>query len=172
MLETYRHDARRFDLVIGVNRAVLAVPCDVWCFLDWHVWLDYRPPAEEGVPAILTTRCCQSHLARKGQGEALARNIRAFVDDIDAVPVNACNWRTYSAQAAMAYAYQCGATVIEGFGMDLHGVADYDGHESDKNGRTARRWTAERVIMTDLANWLNDHGCAFIRHGGAACSTG
>ncbi len=150
---------RPYDVVVGVNRAAGLHACDFWCLLDHYT---YGLTEVIGKPTIV---CHASIFRSMGQAYAAAKlhphlsleNIKLEHGTVD--------WRTYSAMLAIAVAFLQGAELIECYGMDWKGAADYDGHTNDKQRRNARRWETERKLFDRLCDMFAPKGCIIRRVG-------
>lgn len=76
-------------------------------------------------------------------------------------------WSMYSATAALMLAKKLGAKVVECFGCDMSGEANWDGTLEPTANRSPERWTCERVVWEKTRNVLEEAGIEVIRHGPA-----
>jgi hypothetical protein len=75
----------------------------------------------------------------------------------DTCPI-ALQWDLFSATIALVYAVRRGATLINCFGMDWAGTADFDGVQAGGN-RTPERWELEQAIFKNrLVPWCAQRG--------------
>lgn len=135
-----------YDLLIGVNRAVLAVPCDWWTFYDPRVWRKCHPKPE---PRIFTSRDMAGAL---GIENCLTYEVvkRKHGDN--------CFWRKFSATSALVLACYLGADHIDMHGAGMVGDKDYDGTTDPSNHRTDGRWCKEAAILQSVIEHLNERG--------------
>jgi hypothetical protein len=139
------------DIRIGVNRAVRWWACEWWVFGDFEA---YEQTLPLGNPAIF----CDSNPARK-----LARLQNYSFVRFDQHEGPACEWRMFSACAAMVLAVALGARRCDCFGCDMSGGRYFDGDEVG-NANIEQRWRNERRIWAEVEQWAESRGCAVIRH--------
>lgn len=155
----------RFDVTIGVNRAVSVFPCDYWAAGDWQCLVPgheaYTVPI--GKPKLYTMDSSNDHLAQHHPQalDNLGLVLRWWEVGIPLVPPD--GWSTYTSPAALVLATHLGATVVEAFGVDMAGTSDCRGIENGA-GRDLGRWMAERTIWDSCVQWLQSRGCRVIRH--------
>ena len=149
------NEAPRYDLTIGVNRAVLAFPCDWWAVQDWQLFGDTHP---DGNPAVFTTLDCMEAIRRHGGSYRLAHRLLRYIADVYFYEPAPDYWALYTATAALILAWDQGATSITCYGCDREGVDDYDGTSRTSDNRTDERWQRESRIWRDVVIWLRDHG--------------
>lgn len=156
-----RHPERPqpYDVVVGVNRAASLHACDFWCLLD-HYTYDLRPVI--GRPTI----CCHASIYSNMTKAYPAAKDHKFLA-LENIPENfqICNWRTWSASLAIVVAFINGASLIECYGMDWRGAADWDGFTHERHRRTAKRWIAEQKLFEQIREWLGPRGCTIRRVG-------
>jgi hypothetical protein len=145
--------AGQYDLVLAVNRAVLAARCHWWCFLDpgvfGNVHLDYHP-------GIFTSVSALEQIVQDGLGHALkGYSIRRTDDMYCRFPQNML-WSRYSAIAAMVLAADLGATQIRVLGADMVGEGEFDGHPLPQIVRDSVRWKDERALWDQTVEFLYD----------------
>lgn len=131
------------SLTIGVNRAVLAHPCDWWIFQDWKRFRDGEP---KGRPIVCTTR----EAARR-----LGMLPHFAIDDLEC-PVD--QWSLFTAPAALVLAYKMGGNQIEVYGADWSDEPDFDGVRVVGCIRDPERWKKEVPIWNAVVGWLHERG--------------
>lgn len=147
-------------LVIGVNRAVLAVACDYWSFRDLHTFdwcVEAPPPGILGKPIIATYFEMARDVRKKRQGN----DWQFFnTEDVEPRSCTAWRWSAWSSHAALATAVHLGATLIECYGMDWAGVSDFDGfhHVKQKSRGNNRRWKNEADTFGRVTGILAQRG--------------
>jgi hypothetical protein len=124
------------ELRIGVNRAVTAHKCDVWACCDYQCFFKVRDEVI-GWPILLTN------------AESAKRVRWTEVITFESLQLKP---ETFSAIAAVWYAVDKGAKVINVYGCDLEGEADWDGVKAGET-RTKVRWEHERAV------WASTWGC-------------
>lgn len=155
-------------LRLAVNRAALKWPVDVWCCLDWTCQCaDGSVGAIRGWselvlgnPLLLTSAASLASLARhriEWPGKSLS--VETWWDKWPRA-----GWSTLSATTALVYAAERGATLIEVWGADMAGTADYDGREAGEK-RDAERWQRERQIWAETVATLDRRGVEVRRMG-------
>lgn len=159
------HDARGgggYDLVIGVNRAVLAYRCDWWSVCDIEsiedIDLTYDVP-------IFTTRSNCDRNKSSDMNHRWNRLKKRFYEDPEFAPArNQFGWSTYSATAAIVLAFNHGCQRIDEYGSPLGGDTDHDGHTLDRYYRADERWRNERSTRARLLRELRREGCRVKRY--------
>jgi len=134
-----------YRLIIGVNRAVERQRCDWWACLD-HEAFQWFEPTDNSTPRVLTWSRSAARLAALAP-ERLGRHEWRSTESVD-VPLGRPSWATYSGTSALALAMDLGASVIDCYGVDLAGSADFAGRRQAK--RDERRWGKETAIWSDL----------------------
>ena len=143
------------DLVLGVNRAAVGFPCDVWVAGDLP--LIHRIYEQViGSPLLVSYSVSLDNLRDRNwvwRGETFAwtRLADAYLHP------SIVNWPWCSFTAAIVYAAWRGAATIDVYGADWKGTADFDGVEAGKN-RTDARWKEEQSIFAALQKVLGDKG--------------
>jgi len=155
--------ASRADLVIAVNRAILAGPADWLVALDAHTigMMDEIP----AVANLLTG------MAPWGEIETCFPAFAARVEhmpkrllETDWLPQEKKNkFLGKSFFVAIVLAAQLGADLIECWGADFGGVKDFDGYTHRKQKRDPGRWTHERALYEELVTLLDARGCCVTR---------
>jgi hypothetical protein len=150
-------------LLIGVNRAAQAQPCDVWASTDYPLVLAEADNVP-GSPTLLTSgesarrvECVWHHPI------VTLESLFTFLS-----PHN-LPWTLYTMTAAIVFAAFRGATDVEIFGCDWTPGPDWDGH-TDANtlatdSRQESRWELERGICWKLECALDARGVKVSRHG-------
>lgn len=153
------------DLTIGVNRAAIRYPVDVWAALDhWSVnnggirnWCGQVI----GSPVLLSTRDSLKVVARRCPWRGATIAIEDYRDWLPATKPG--RWSLFSATCALVYAAWRGASRIDVYGADMHGTQDYDGVQAGAR-RDEVRWKSERTIWATTVAQLNERGIEVIRH--------
>jgi len=159
----------RHDLVIGVNRAACAHPCDVWAFGDDQTFHVFRA---KGNPLLLTNRNTDRRLGRRPdfaahhgwdhRNEAYVDALRTervvLLEDLNVPLPGRYDETTYTSLVAIAYAIERGARRIRLYGCDLEGTCDWDGKETLGPNRTPSRWRHEAARLSEAAAWARERG--------------
>ncbi len=149
------------DLTIGVNRAAIALPCDVWVASDVKV-IREAADAVQGSPLLVTSEVSTLILdavQATWRGQAWAwEPLEQTLDH------TRTNWQRFSILAAMVYAAHVGADEVVVSGADWEGDAEWDGARTG-DGRTDERWREERELFEAVC-WalpgvrVSRHTCA------------
>ncbi len=123
-----------YDCFLGVNRAVLAAPCDWWVAGDW-MYLKETPAQ----PRI--GYCTIADVIRHIREDALIPAERLSPSAQFVAWEDLPFQRTYSTVAAFGLAAHLGATRVDVYGDDKSGTADFDGREGENRG--LGRWEEE-----------------------------
>jgi hypothetical protein len=123
-----------YDALVAVNRAARVYACDYWCCLDWRT---FGMCTKLGKPQAIT-RAYNWHRVDDSRDwpiwdVALFRWFRTAPE----------HW-TYSALTALAFLAWRGYSEIDVYGRDLDGVADWDGWDASRVGRSDTRWKREQ----------------------------
>ena len=159
-----------YDVVIGVNRTMLAHD------LDWWVWMDTNPPMPRRVweapddewkrekPATAPHQFTTGTGAEYLESQDLPRdgNVWRFNDYQDYIP-NRLKWHVFSATAAISLAFLLGATSADVYGADMRGESDFDGSRDTRDNRDEKRWLREAGIWNETIAWLSFNGMAVRR---------
>jgi hypothetical protein len=129
-LRLFRGHGKRYDVLIGVNRGALIVPCDWWSAIDMEVITAVIPP---GKPRLWTRGDHEKHFAE--------------------FPPATC-WTKYSALAGLVLAAILKADAIDCYGCDMTGADEYDGQPLPGVNRHPNRWSDERHWWDQTAAML------------------
>ncbi len=150
MKGTKFHDV--YDIVITVNRAAEAFPCDYWVALDTRTFGMTTPI---GHPLLVTSvphyqkMCLQWPEAK----EFKYIDYRSLADH-----KLAPGWSTKGLLTAVVVGYAKGATVIDCYGVDWKGTEDFDGKTFPGQKRTEKRWEKEARRFETLRKILEKRG--------------
>lgn len=163
-LRTFPAVRHRYDLRIGVNRAVGHVPCDYWVMLDAPVFERVCPL---GFPRVMSPMSQWREVLGKASLSAAARKHQHMVPESvrASLPREVVRWESWSSTAAVALAYHMGATRIDCYGMDWEGKADFDGATHPTDCRDADRWRRERKCFIEMRVALGQRGVKLARIG-------
>jgi hypothetical protein len=151
---------RDADLIVGVNRAAVAFAVPVWLAGDYPL-IQSAMNEVKGTPLLVTGMVAFDTL---NQHKTPWRGpIETPIDAMLSYCPHAMQWCMFSATMALIYCAFKGATLIDVYGADMLGTADWDGTQAGKN-RTEERWRCERAIWTNNAEWLNQRGITVERH--------
>ena len=158
LAEALRRPLREeYETVVGVNRAAEAFACDDWVALDVRT---FGMTAPMGRPTIVTSLPHFRAMCREWPG---AREY-PHLDPRDVVPQSLRReWATKGLLTAVAVAWARGADVIDCFGLDWEGEADFDGRTFAGQKRTVERWQREAEQFARLAADLARRGAAVTR---------
>ena len=158
LTRTFSEDmAGEYDLVLGVNRVAQMFECDFWVVLDAYT---FGMTEVRGCPVIVTgakqyeTMCVGYPDAQKHE-HLDHKKIK--------VPIMEVPWRSKGLLTAVIVAYSKGAKVIDCYGVDLKGTADFDGKTFDRQMRSANRWRKERKKLARLTRALARLGTVVTR---------
>lgn len=157
LLDTYRPGDH--DVTLGVNRAVLAVQCDWWVFVDWQTFLENEARLDLSRMGIFCSGTAAESLRRHGQAGRLAqaRHLKLF-EDLDRVTREWSRWSLYSATAGLMLAASLGAVAIDVYGADWTDQPDFDGHRAERDRRDDARWESERAVWSAVTEHLAEQG--------------
>jgi len=142
----------KYDIIIGVNRAVEAFECDYWVALDTRT---FGMTKVVGRPVLVTNAL---HYRKMCTESPEAREFR-HLDPKTIVPRKLCpGWSTKGLLAAVAVAHAKGAEEVDCYGVDWEGTADFDGKTFPGQKRTAKRWQKETRLFSKLAQILAKRG--------------
>ena len=140
------------SMIIGVNRAIEAYPCDYACSIDPF---DHRKRynAQGNPKRIITLAAKEVH-----DSQGIAMDYGLVLDDRmhDLPNEKEIAWKCASSVAAMIAASIMGATQIDYYGRDMAGVNDFAG-DAGKNRHPAR-WERESLYFDMAQRWLNQKG--------------
>lgn len=172
-LDLFEGDAD--SLLIGVNSAIEAHPCDIWCFMDPNVFGDSTPdepwpwgifthePLEDHYDELdpetnmLVTRLFDETKFATAKGcrwwYREDMDFRGFPEGVEDV------WRRFTVGAALMLAYMLGATEIRCYGCDMEGEKDWQGCEGRREtDRNEMRWMLELEMWDLIVGWLGQRG--------------
>ena len=174
----------RYLYTIGVNSAVEAFPCDIWCASDHNIFCDYTPaepfpwgvftsgpikpyfmemdPVTEGltrrtIPAAVYERLVAARTWNKGDYEF--NGFSGFGNR----SVNI--WKRFTIASALMLAYMMGATDIDVYGHDAVGENDWKGEPGRRpSDRSETRWEHEKETWDLVCGWIQDRGVNITRN--------
>lgn len=150
-----------FDRTIGVNRAALAHPCDVWACGDYPLIERVRHQVI-GKPELFTAAVSAAHL--RDHSTHWPGDVVEFEWLYGVCPAE-WRWDHFTATASLVYAAWRGVKRIDVYGCDWAGTGDWDDTQAGGN-RNDARWDLERGIWQNvLTPWLNKQGITINRHG-------
>jgi len=138
-------DARRGDLVIGVNGAACRHACDWWSIGDDQTILRHSLDADEpvvGRPHVSTMSPSMHRIKESYPAVHANRDWITWEQLRDSVSAPQSGWDQWSAPAALVLAVHLGATTIAVFGVDMIGSADFAGRDHKRFNE--HRWVRER----------------------------
>lgn len=158
-----RSNIAQSDLVVGVNRAAVFIPCHVWVAGD-------RPLIERehqnviGDPLLITGVDAHEKLTRlRDEGSPIWRGSwRCSTEMMGFCPYD-LQWVMFSSTIALVYCAFREATRIDVYGADWSGTADFDGTAAGEN-RSESRWALEKQIWANLERWMRQKGIEVVRH--------
>ena len=146
--------------VVGVNRAVLRVPCTWWVCLDAHTadWVF----AEGGpviVPAgIVASLAVYREIASRHPAVSGWGHVEHTAPALD-MPRARVSWRKFSASVALVVAAKhLAAASIDCYGVAWDGELDFDGFKHDRQRRDADRWAEDERVWRATAGLLVGKG--------------
>lgn len=142
----------RYDILIGVNRAVLFDRVHVWAFNDPRVFIDHRPGYR---PQLLMARSAEYKIDKAGLHDELYRHNIQHTDRIEYPLRIATGFTNYTYPTALAYCKTLGARRVDVYGNDQTDEPDFDGKMDVGCHRNAARWENERVIVGQTVKWLD-----------------
>jgi hypothetical protein len=146
-LHKFRGHGQRYDVLIGVNRAALFVPCDYWSICDGDVYRQVQPINR---PRIWTRQSC-------GIVGAMVHE-----EHFDTYPPATC-WTKYSAIAGMVLAHMLGVKHLDCYGCDMAGVQEFDGQPLAGVNRDRNRWADESWWWAKNVEMLGARGMTINR---------
>lgn len=155
-LPRYETATEAYDVVIGVNRVVIAYPCQYWVCLDSWTYKDMVPDTL-GLPTIVCRQAIREQIEEMHNGMRLVNLAFLDPDDIDLASEPA-KWPQFGATISVALAVSLGAKRIDCYGIDLQGRKDFDGYEDRRQRRSPGRWRVERRIFETFLPWLESRG--------------
>jgi hypothetical protein len=141
------------QLYIGVNRAVIAYPCDYWAFNDAEPFSWFEP---QGRPVCFTS---EAAFARIPVSPRLAEFEWLYYRDINTTCPSDPGWVNFTMTTALVLAEHLGAARVMMYGADQTGTDDWDG--PPQRGRDARheyRWQNERHKTGHVLEWMARRG--------------
>ncbi len=144
--------------VVGVNRAVLRVPCIWWVCLDSHTadWV-----FEQGGPVINPAGIVASLAVYReivSRHAVVGRWGHVEHTALD-MPAGEVSWRKFSASVALVLAAtRLAASKIDCFGVAWEGEKDFDGFTHSRQRRDADRWDEDRRVWRATAGLLTARG--------------
>ena len=153
------------QIVIAVNRGVLAGPADWLVALDAHTigMMEDIPRVGwllTGIAAWAEIETCFPAFAARVEHVPKAWLRTAWLP-------RANTFLGHSFLVAIILAAHLGADRIECWGADFGGVADFDGYTSPRQKRDAGRWRCERELYDELVRQLSLRGHCVCRIGNA-----
>jgi hypothetical protein len=166
------------DVVIGVNSAVEAYTCDIWCASDHNVFCDYtpHPPFPWGVftsgpikrtfkemhpetDELVTREIPEDNFVGLtkarwwNKGDYEFNGFSGFAESSPDI------WKRFTIGSALMLAYMLGSTEIVTFGCDMRGETDWKGEPGRRpSDRDADRWKLEREMWDLIVGWLAERG--------------
>lgn len=138
-----------YDLIIGVNAAVQFWPCDWWCVGDWEALTWYNQTPKVGI-------CSIGDALRLAWAKQIPVKIpleRLQQVAWEELPIH----QRFSSIMALGLAAKLGATVVDYFGDDKAGDADFTGAidplRSTSGPAGNERWADERRQLADVLEW-------------------
>jgi hypothetical protein len=147
----------RHDLYVGVNRAVIAHPCDYWAFHDAEGFEAFEPL---GRPVCFTPRAAFERIKRRERIDAFRW---LFHDAIRTNCPSAPGWTHFTVTEALVLCEYLQARRITVYGCDQTGVDDFDGPPPSPVTRTVARWNSERHKFDHVTAWLASCGIEVVR---------
>lgn len=140
------------SMIIGVNRAIEAYPCDYACSIDPF---DHRKEynAQGNPKRIITLAAKEIHDSQgitMNYGLVLDARVHDFPNEKEIA------WTCASSVAAMIAAVIMGANQIHYYGRDMEGVNDFTGDEG--LNRHLARWERESLYFDMTQRWLGQKG--------------
>lgn len=149
-------------LTIGVNRAAIRFPVDVWACGDWPCY-EQHSKSVIGSPRLLIAQDGERHIF--DHGIPWRGNIETFESMFSFLGpfYGGTRWTFVTATAAIVYAAFRGSEEIHLFGSDLSGTKDFDGVEAGNN-RSSERWKEEGRIINRVSEVLVERRITIIKH--------
>ena len=146
-------------MVVGVNRAATAYPCDVWAATDRPLIMSTASQVI-GDPVLYTIEATLESLRRRGRD--WPHSVVTHTEVTGGTVTNHHQpWTRYTTTAALRYLAWMGATHIDVWGCDWAGDEDWDGKRLASNSRTAERWREEQEIWSRV---VKETGILVERH--------
>jgi hypothetical protein len=141
-----------YGAAVGVNRAVARFACDWWSVGDAEGFAAVRPV---GRPHIWTHADTLRRIRKENPARAAEHEAGLYRRD------ERDRWSIFSATAALMLAPHLGASSVDCYGVDMAGVADWDGTERGNRGED--RWSRERIAWAEAVKLLADAGVSVRR---------
>jgi len=140
--------------VVGVNRAVLRVPCTWWVCLDAHTadWV-----FDQGGPVIHPAGIAASLAVYReiGSRHPVVGHWGHVEHTALEMPRATVSWRKFSASVALVLAAKhLAAASIDCYGVAWDGEMDFDGFKHDRQRRDADRWAEDKHVWRATAGLL------------------
>lgn len=155
LLKTF-NDAMAYDIRIGVNRAAEAFRCDYWAALDV-----FSPTISSPLGSPFWF-CCPENYRTCTEADPSLLRMPHYSDERITLP-KSLNWNWYTYPAALALAYDLGATIIDVYGNDASGVVCFDGKAFPSQHRTDARWKREASAVELVVSYIQSKGIEFKR---------
>jgi len=152
----------RYDLIVGVNRAVELLECDYWVALDTRT---FGITNVSGKPILVTSSV---HYRKMCQEWPRAREFEHLDHKTLVQRKLSPGWSTKGLLTAVVLACAKGATNIDCYGVDWKGTADFDGKTFPRQKRTRKRWEKETRRFGQLSQALAKRGVMVRRVGPTA----
>lgn len=147
------------DVVIGLNRAASAYPCDYMVFTD-HEAFQWYPPM--GTPILCTSAVA---LTRLQPHRGIGRYQKITHEQIAGDALEEYFWRNLSVTVAVVLADHLAGTELHLHGVDCVGIEDWDGARPPRPaGRSNHRWQNEEHRLGHLLAWAIKRGMDVTRH--------
>lgn len=156
----------KYDIVIAVNRAANIATANYWVTLDPRTWSISKPL---GNPTIV---CAKNNYKLICRRDPLAECHSHLKHKPGEIPSEVIRWPRFGATVALELSYRLAATEVDCYGVDMAGVADFDGYHDGKQVRSAARWNGEREIWDALTDELTARGVKVRRFLGSAEKVG
>jgi hypothetical protein len=158
--QTFDPDAK-FDLRIGVNRAVGTYHCDWWACGDGQTFREHVPI---GYPVVFTMSHTDGQLRAKDTLERLDKHRVLtwgdFARQDDGAGLPPC-WTNWSITAGLTLAVCLKAREVHVYGHDMAGVTDVSGRRLDKR---AENWKRVGRDWLTMVGWAKDRGVLVREH--------
>lgn len=147
----------RHDLTVGVNRAVIAHPCDYWAFNDSEAFHYFEPL---GRPVCFTSKAAFDRIEPRDRIDAFRW---LFYAQINTTCPSYPGWTQFSVTVALVLCDYLKARRVTLYGCDQAGADDFDGPSPTPVVRTPARWSSERHKFDHVAAWLESRGIELVR---------
>jgi len=146
----------RHDLIVGVNRAAVAHPCDYWAFNDAETFGYFEPL---GRPVCFTSNAAFERI------EPRDRDVFRwlFYAQINTTCRSDPGWTQFTVTVALVLCDYLKARRVTLYGCDQMGTGDFDGPAPTPVIRTPERWSNERHKFDHVAAWLESRGVELVR---------